>query len=1729
MVAHAPDSSISIFSRDEHSYDTWSCETSNSPQPAPPDGPPAAPLIDISGNALAAAAVSVGPPVPEEQAPREQQLEQVSWNSESYNSDTIPATYSADDQPPPQAGTNPFASLSPPSNNQRQSKPPLHPSISNTTDDMYNRVALVEQQQQHRRQKSAPPIISGMNRYHRQDSNPKPFDESSEEPSDTSTQHAQHSIYQISSAESGSTNNNNHHNHHHHHYHHTNSTPKLQQQQQQQQQREPPQQPPQNKPRWDSSDRHQFPSMDIERMKNKLQRLRAGNANATRSTSSSSEHAQAPRMQSQSSSQQTSVMSTSFRSDSAYNPFATTISSSSHQSHPKQSSTHASSSPLTGNAAYNPFGDDPPPSSGQQQQPKPPLQTTTTRRPHTERLSEATFNPFAALVKAVSSDPRTNDDANQPAANTTTTNTTIPSSFNNNNNNHPKSFDEPSDGSSSGGGSKVECQSARRGRIWSSPPTRRQDSLDEASLGEIGVLEGYRRNHNQTRSISEERSQQRRQKFEPRSKSVPRPKSLDRKTSVGSQNSSSVEQSLVQSFNRKGRRRTPSPAKKRANVVSPPSPATPSSQQPSRNHNSQPPPIGHNNNNNIKKKKTIMYPVRGIYRQGSASVGSEAPTEELDESHGETATHADTEDFRDQTEEPDFTLHDLCGEASSTDDIAWRNALCLLSMQPYLASIRDNAPDSSHVIEEEREEDGEDNHGEDNHGDRNNRDEEKLRGDQVSGGHGWTPLHISCLGIHPPPTFIIRALLYANPKAVKWRDDGGRLPLHLVAASSADVTTMELLLQAWPQAISKRDHKGLTPLHLLLRNTSVPLTAKNTSVLLGLSYNPLSVNTNSTSNNQWKRMHQEQQRFILQRRKEHLNMTLKEIDAYIAKRRQLVTTILHPDFDEVDEEWKTYPPDVQLSLRKLVKWRKKQQHEAAQNLKGRKNSRKHSTTSTLSLQDIFANDDDGDTDDEDMDDLLGDSNPAAIPHYPDLKLPIHMAVARGIVQPVPLDDQMMLSEVQFEDEDDNDEDDSRSSDSDREVRTQPQKTAPKLAQQQVPRRSSVEDVYSVLRSIIAAFPEGLCVRDADGKTPLLHIMTMTDGLPTLDLIELLLGKRTGAFDEMPPWLSGLPLHSITTLPENQNRILSPAMVASGQTNQLPLHVAAEEFLSDPDIVESIYQSYPAAVDVQDHKGRTPLHLLFSNYRLFPANPQVLSMFLSNSSAKCRDVEGNLALDLLVQAAEHLPQQLPASWEAGEMERIYQRFFTASLLTPSAKEKRHNPTDFLRQLRLLPPWIRRQACSVAFVQELIVEELSSPWRTAGVVLDGILLVISLLLFRLQVKEFTGGHLDQAPTDDNAYSASVGVVVAIRILILSLRAMLAANIGQLNYLVLFNGWFWIDLAAMVMTFLCAALFNQDISENSLLSIATATTGLLWLSVLGFCATWFFGMALLLGSLSKIANQIVWPLLAGGMVLVAFAQMFYTLLWTDCFDAFPVTPVCSVRDSYRIVYLLLRGEALVDVDGSDEISTKAVALVSAFLVVIFALLLAILVAVIIGALHTSTEEVALKSFWEPKLAFVISSADWGFNVPSKLAFRNRPKADIQTRLERTWELLISSLLIGSPPRTEKYWYAGRHRAQGYLAWAFWLLALVAIPLWLALGFLTLGFLWPPQMRRLLFKPCGWESSKNASLSSAKSEYVASQLSNIQSELVRSKTMSYERSVQVENEVRAVKHLLYAAVREE
>ena len=193
-----------------------------------------------------------------------------------------------------------------------------------------------------------------------------------------------------------------------------------------------------------------------------------------------------------------------------------------------------------------------------------------------------------------------------------------------------------------------------------------------------------------------------------------------------------------------------------------------------------------------------------------------------DPSTGEETVSSESDECR-VDDKPQLVLHDLCSEATSPDDVAWRNALYLLSLEPELATITED---------------------------------------------GWSPLHICCLGSAPPPDFMVRAILYCEPSCARAIDDGGRLPLHMIAASSADPSIMQLLVEEYPQAVYKTDGHGLTPLHMLMRNDDVDLTMDRVRILLGQTV-PRGKRTTKNKDR------------ILQRRGDHLELNVDEINRMV--------------------------------------------------------------------------------------------------------------------------------------------------------------------------------------------------------------------------------------------------------------------------------------------------------------------------------------------------------------------------------------------------------------------------------------------------------------------------------------------------------------------------------------------------------------------------------------------------------------------------------------------------------------------------------------------------------------------------------------------------------------------------------------------------------------------------------------------------------------------------------
>ena len=74
------------------------------------------------------------------------------------------------------------------------------------------------------------------------------------------------------------------------------------------------------------------------------------------------------------------------------------------------------------------------------------------------------------------------------------------------------------------------------------------------------------------------------------------------------------------------------------------------------------------------------------------------------------------------------------------------------------------------------------------------------------------------------------------------------------------------------------------------------------------------------------------------------------------------------------------------------------------------------------------------------------------------------------------------------------------------------------------------------------------------------------------------------------------------------------------------------------------------------------------------------------------------------------------------------------------------------------------------------------------------------------------------------------------------------------------------------------------------------------------------------------------------------------------------------------------------------------------------------------------------------------------------------------------------------------------------------------------SLGLLWPPQLRRYLFRlPTIFSRNQ-----SPRSEGARTQLTEVQNEVIQMKYMAYERSLKLETEMKEIKELLRMAIQD-
>lgn len=669
----------------------------------------------------------------------------------------------------------------------------------------------------------------------------------------------------------------------------------------------------------------------------------------------------------------------------------------------------------------------------------------------------------------------------------------------------------------------------------------------------------------------------------------------------------------------------------------------------------------------------------------------------------------------------------------------------------------------------------------------------------------------------------------------------------------------------------------------------------------------------------------------------------------------------------------------------------------------------------------------------------------------------------------------------------------------------------------------------VLDVLVRAFPEGKVAQDRKGRTPLHFAFFRAD---------VRAGDTSGQQHDSSSFYyyrdCDQDLFSLASA-GNIVGLLSDSGAAElrDENDMLPLHYACA-YGTSPAVLEVLLDAYPESIIARDAKGRTPLHLAMVNAHR-SASPTVVRFLLwpreGLDVVNMSDRNGQLPINSLANVACRLgPDKKEGRSNASSCLQMYL----------DAKPRAN--ADFLTALQALPEWLRDTAVVSSHVQDILNEKIVKRFPTSILMLDGYMLMVIIICFSVASSEhidyrfesssssssiLEDGSNQQQPkeVEGEEESASLwsGWIVALFIggtyfLFRELVQMISLwSLGT------FRSWLsdtvnWLDISVIVLVFyFSAAMVNEELgSDNTFRTGVAFTKGVLWCAVISFLKSTLVDFAVFVGGVYYVVRRLAAFLLALGVILLAFAQMFlivYTKTEICDFDAetqcapgvstkgamlcYSEFPHCEFKSSLLKVYTMLMGEVGDETRYSTSNVAQFLYVAFAFLVVI--LLSNVLIAIVTDSYGVIKNERAAMVFWSNRLDFVaemdaIMSAKQKI---TKMLFSSTKGnqgrltgAPTHVREEPNGEGVALFMDDNQVQDAENHgegevfreaWSNVMSLFDASLYddidvrigscefWCFFLFRIVAvlfiIPLWLIIGFATAGWLWPPQVREWLF----------------------------------------------------------------
>ena len=668
----------------------------------------------------------------------------------------------------------------------------------------------------------------------------------------------------------------------------------------------------------------------------------------------------------------------------------------------------------------------------------------------------------------------------------------------------------------------------------------------------------------------------------------------------------------------------------------------------------------------------------------------------------------------------------------------------------------------------------------------------------------------------------------------------------------------------------------------------------------------------------------------------------------------------------------------------------------------------------------------------------------------------------------------------------------------------------------------------VVQNIVEAAPEVVSYVDSHGWLPLHHACANGASPEVLSILTTAYPESKMCQDNQ----NRTPLHFYATRNSDNPAAMAANVVLLSDTGaaeladrggMLPMHYACA-YGTSPSVLKVLAEAYPESLVTKENKGRTPIHLAMVNAHR-EQSPGVIRFLLDGEGKKTvnmRDDEQNLPLHLLSLGLKGLSYEEPEKLNnVVECLKMY-----------LAAEPFASP-DFLTALQDLPDWLQDVAVVSPHVRNILNEKIIQRFPTSILMLDGYILVLIIVAFERTTTTFIDlAHKNDLDSYKEGEQPPEWVSGSLYVLFAGGTYFFLREFVQIISLLSlgsFTSWFfdttnWVDMAVITLVYWYGVYMAREIEDGELVDYdykdlersyfrpgVAFTKGVLWMAVIYFLKSTLVDFAVFVGGVYYVVQRLVAFLLAVGVILLAFAQMFFIVYKETKVCSFnPSDPVefeeefgfpkcdfphCTFEHSLLKVYTMMMGEIGTETRYNSapwESSTVAQILyvLYAFLVVI--LLSNVLIAIVTDSYEIIQNDRAAIVFWSNRLDFVaemdaIASVVRKLVAPlvggdkknsrapgAPMSVQESPNGTIVTSsdelnaagskgyMREGWKQMMALFEsnvydeVDLNPSNLEFWVYLCY--QGFAG-------CIVMPLWIALGLVTAGWLWPPQVREYLF----------------------------------------------------------------